>query len=463
MIQIKDLKTVLSDLVFEMERDLPYASALAMEEGGERIAVQTREETAELIDPRRGVVFSAFTGSHFIEASTHSLEPKELARTVRALTSRAKDLGIHYNGILIDPGEKRREDFRVPCEIHPETVSLQDKLTLGRKMRDFLHGCDPQVVQAVFQYAYLRKKELFVNRHRVLYQHIPRVQAVAFVVMKENGRSAQLHAGQAKQGGYERAALTEDKLRQMVTDCGRILSAERLSPGIYDCIFSPEFAGIFAHEAFGHGTETDMFLKRRARGEQYLGKQVASKLVDLYDSPVLKGEAASFFFDHEGAISKETKIIEKGILKSGITDLNSATRLKISRTANGRRESFRRKAYARMTNTTFGPGDHTLEEMLASISFGYLLSYPSNGMEDPKGWGIQLEGYMAEEIREGRLTGKVYSPVIVTGYVPDLLMSISMMGKEVEITGLGMCGKGHKEWVKVTDGGPFLRLCARLS
>ncbi len=115
-----------------------------------------------------------------------------------------------------------------------------------------------------------------------------------------------------------------------------------------------------------------------------------------------------------------------------------------------------------MTNTYFGPGSSSFEEMLADIEFGYFLDHPSNGMEDPKGWGIQLEGLYAEEIRRGKLTGKVFSPVIVTGYVPDLLQSITMVGPNVEISGLGMCGKGHKEWVKVSDGGPYLRLQARL-
>ena len=89
---------------------------------------------------------------------------------------------------------------------------------------------------------------------------------------------------------------------------------------------------------------------------------------------------------------------------------------------------YARKVYARMTNTYFGPGSSSFEEMLARIEFGYFLDHPSNGMEDPKGWGIQLEGLYAEEIRQGKLTGKVFSPVIVTGYVPDLLQSITMVG-----------------------------------
>jgi TldD protein len=43
------------------------------------------------------------------------------------------------------------------------------------------------------------------------------------------------------------------------------------------------------------------------------------------------------------------------------------------------------------------------------------------------------------------------------------LLSIDGVSDGVEIGGLGMCGKGYKEWVKVTDGGPSLRLTARVA
>jgi TldD protein len=138
-------------------------------------------------------------------------------------------------------------------------------------------------------------------------------------------------------------------------------------------------------------------------------------------------------------------------------------RLGLERSANGRRESFERKVYARMTNTYFEPGMDTFEKMVESIEHGYYLDHPSNGMEDPKGWGIQLEGFYAEAIINGKLSGQIFTPVIVTGYVPELLQSVSMVGDTLEISGLGFCGKGHKEWVKVTDGGPYLKLKARLA
>ena len=456
-------KSLAKDVVYELERLFPYASLLATETLGERLTVQTRQQQAELLDPVRGVVLTVFNGRYFLEAATSNLSEEGLKEISQKLMDMGKNQGVFYDGPSIDPGPKMEKDFFIPVETDPESISLKEKIEACSIVKDRLHQMDTRIVQATCQYAHLRSRELFVNRHKVLFQDLRRTQMAAVVVMREEDRSVNLHTGQALQGGYEKAFIPEDKLERMVGDCGKLLTAPRLKPGTYNCVFSPEFAGIFAHEAFGHGMETDMFLKKRARGEDYLDLPVASPLVNMFDSPALPGQAASFFFDHEGEPARETQIIEKGILKRGLTDLNSAMRLGLVRSANGRRESFERKVYARMTNTYFGPGEDTFEKMINSIENGFFLEHPSNGMEDPKGWGIQLEGYYAEEIKKGKLTGRVFTPVIITGYVPDLLQSITMVGNAVEISGLGMCGKGHKEWVKVTDGGPFLKLQARLA
>jgi TldD protein len=456
-------KSLAKDAVYELERFFPYASFLAMETLGERLSVQTRQQQAELLDPVKGVVLTVFNGRHFLEAATSNMSEDGLKEISRKLMEMGKNEGVFYDGLPIDPGPKIEKDFFVPIEKEPDSIPLQEKIEVCRNVKDRLHQKDNRIVQATCQYTHVRSRELFVNRHKVLFQDLRRTQMAAVVVMREKEHSVNLHTGQALQGGYEQAFIPEFKLEKLVEDCGKLVTAPRLKPGTYDCIFSPEFAGIFAHEAFGHGMETDMFLKKRARGEDYLGLPVASPLVNMFDSPALPGQAASFFFDHEGEPAKETRIIEEGILKRGLTDLNSAMRLGLVRSANGRRESFERKVYARMTNTYFGPGEDTFEHMVNSVENGFFLEHPSNGMEDPKGWGIQLEGYYAEAIKNGKLTGRVFSPVIITGYVPDLLQSISMVGHTVEISGLGMCGKGHKEWVKVTDGGPFLKLQARLA
>ncbi|MDY2606962.1 MAG: TldD/PmbA family protein, partial [Lachnospiraceae bacterium] len=206
-----------------------------------------------------------------------------------------------------------------------------------------------------------------------------------------------------------------------------------------------------------------MFVKDRALAKSYMNKQVASSLVTMHDNAATCNECGSYFFDDEGMISNDTVIIEKGILKSGINDLQSAYILNVSSTGNGRRESYERKAYTRMTNTYFEPGTDTLEEMIKSIKYGFLLENAASGMEDPKNWGIQCMVNIGREIKDGKLTGKIFSPICLSGYVPDLLKSITMVSDKLELSGCGYCGKGYKEWVKVSDGGSAIKARVKIS
>ncbi|MGC9322739.1 MAG: TldD/PmbA family protein, partial [Kosmotogaceae bacterium] len=249
---------------------------------------------------------------------------------------------------------------------------------------------------------------------------------------------------------------------KVVENARLLLSAERIDPGEYDVICSPDVAGLIAHEAFGHGVEMDMFVKGRAKAVEYLGKQVASELVTMHDGAAGVREVSSYAFDDEGSLAKDTVIIENGILKRGISDLISASVLGTEPTGNGKRESFERKAYARMTNTYFSPGKHDLKDMIESIDYGFLLEDYYSGMEDPKNWGIQCVIAYGREIKKGQLTGRVVSPVMMTGYVPSLLKSISMVSGDFKLSGTGACGKGHKEFTKVSAGGPYIKAKARL-
>ena len=188
---------------------------------------------------------------------------------------------------------------------------------------------------------------------------------------------------------------------------------------------------------------------------------MGSPLVDIYDDPSLPGIYGSYFFDDEGQMAAPTRIVENGVFRRGITDRYSALALDIPRSANGRRQDFSRKSYARMSNTFFGAGGSTLEEMIAQVDHGVFLEKWSSGMEDPQGWGIQVTCHYGHEIRNGKVTSRMFAPVGIAGYVPDVLQSITAVSNEVGMDG-GTCGKGHKEYVPVASGGPYLLMTARL-
>ena len=160
-------------------------------------------------------------------------------------------------------------------------------------------------------------------------------------------------------------------------------------------------------------------------------------------------------------MAKTTQIVEKGLFRRGITDFYSATALGIPRSANGRRQDYTRKAYARMSNTFVGAGETSLEDMLAQVDHGIYLEKWSSGMEDPKGWGIQVTCHYGHEIKGGKITERVFAPIGISGYVPDVLKSISAVGSKLMLEN-GGCGKGHKELVAVASGGPHLLMKARL-
>ena len=242
----------------------------------------------------------------------------------------------------------------------------------------------------------------------------------------------------------------------------KMLEAKTIIPGTYDVITDPSISGLIAHEAFGHGVEMDMFVKNRAKAKDFVNKQVASELVNMHDGASATLSSASYFFDDDGILANDTQIIKDGILVDGLSDVLTALELNKKPSGNSRRESTRRKAYTRMTNTFFGAGKDNVDYMIKSIKHGYYLCDTNNGMEDPKNWQIQCTAQYALEIEDGKFNGNIYSPVVISGYVPDLLKSISMVSDEVIITGSGMCGKGHKEWVYVADGGPYLKARVKL-
>ncbi len=461
MHQLQILQSIGGKYIQQLESVFPYASIFAQQISGRKYFCATREKNVNFIKPECGFVMQAFNGSNFIEYASDNMCESEYEKAVTFLMQHSAS--VVHGEFTVDPGERLHENYKQQMKIDP--VSQGDSVIL-RKAEDNMKLIQKQSGKIAVVYslmAYFSRNELFINRNKNLYQELHRFDNAAQMVFSENNKSVMMYCGESRTGGFEHSDFMPEAVEKCIRSGEKILNAERMKPGVYKTVFSPEMAGIFAHEAFGHGTETDMFLKNRSKGKEYMNRQVASPLVNMYDGPCLEHAAANYFFDNEGMPASKTTVIKDGILVSGLTDLYSSAKLNIPRTSNGRREVYSHKAYARMTNTYFEKGNSSFEEMIKSIDHGFYVAHATNGMEDPKGWGIQLEALYAEEIINGRLSGKVYSPVIVTGYVPDMLMSIEAVSDDFEISSMGHCGKGHKEWVKVTDGGPYLKLKARLA
>jgi TldD protein len=232
---------------------------------------------------------------------------------------------------------------------------------------------------------------------------------------------------------------------------------EAVSPraGTHDVILDAELAGILAHEAIGHTTEADLVQEGSVAGD-YVGRPVASPLVTMVDfAHTYQGETlpVPVYVDDEGVASRDTVLIERGVLRNFMHNKESAAVFSVPPTGNARAYQFFDEPLIRMRNTAILPGTDKLEDMIASIDAGYYLMWPSNGQADSTSefmFGVTL-GY---EIRGGRL-GRAITDTTISGVAFDMLKSVTMVSDEMRWSCAGMCGK--KQIIPVGMGGPSIK------
>ena len=461
----------LKELVSLLNEDYDYVSLLASDSVGFSVRISTRAKSVSnnTLTTEKGFVVRVYKDGLYSEYSFNEYDPtkvKETANEIKEYLNRSLEVlkitntKVYETPILKDEPIELFKEFE--CEQLPENVDLdaliesftalcEKGISLGEHMID---------VSIIGQSTHISK--MFITKNRDMRQSYVYSEGTLIPRASLDGRNEMGYYGVSGRRGAEIFEGLEKELVEGVRLTEELLHAKRIVPGEYDIITTPEVSGLIAHEAFGHGVEMDMFVKDRALGAKYVDQRVGSDMVTMHEGANVLEEVASYAFDDEGTLAGDVIEIDHGILKTGICDALAALRLGIEPTGNGKHENFEHKAYTRMTNTIFDSGESTLEEMIATVKHGYLLKGMKSGMEDPKHWGIQCIIERGYEIKDGKLTGEVVTPVIMTGYVPELLGSISMVSNDREAFGNGACGKGHKEWVKVSDGGPCFKAKARL-
>ncbi|MBO4872406.1 MAG: TldD/PmbA family protein [Lachnospiraceae bacterium] len=467
--KLDELKPALKQLVTELRNEYPYASVLAVDSDERGWGVSRNGATITTggpSGPDTGFVVRVFDETGCGEYSFNEFSAEripEICRTIRERLTAQKNALPAVVSPLPTPlpaDEPAVLKQATAYRVHPRDLGDEEILARVRAIRE--EGLKTEgILDVSCRVNYQSYRKIFLSEHRDLDQTVTWTTAYVYAMARRDEEIKDYYKGFSNLGGIEVLDEVRGGLDAVIRATLQLLDSEQIPPGEYDCVCDPETTGMIVHEAFGHGVEMDMFVKDRALARSCVGGPVASELVTMHDGSAMD-EVASFLFDDEGTLASDTVIIDHGILKRGMCDALSAARLGTEPTGNGRRESYERKAYTRMTNTYFEGGTASPEDMIASIDYGFLLENPSSGMEDPKNWGIQCMVNVAREIKNGELTGKIYSPIVLTGYVPDLLKSVTMMSPGVQLAGGGYCGKGYKEWVKVSDGGPYMKARIRL-
>jgi TldD protein len=466
---LKSKEKLAKKLVEELSKNFDYVSILCTDTENKSYDVSEKSTSiSNSMWEERGFVVRVYNNYLYSEYSFNDLRTDNLEEMIEDIADEVKNTPeilkkqVKISNYPLINEEKIENEYYGEVITQPIEISSEEIINRLNRIKQKGMTLSNKLIDLRVRYEWAHVSKMFLSTNKSLKQTYLWSQGYTIPIMKSENNMKYTFKAFSGLKGIELINEMLENIADAVSHTEEILDTQRVKPGEYDIVCTPEIAGLIAHEAFGHGVEMDMFVKERAKAVEYIGKPVASEIVNMHDGAKSAEHVSSYLFDDEGIIGKDTKIIENGILKRGISDSLSALRLGEKPTGNGKRQNYKRKAYSRMTNTFFSEGKDTVEEMIKSIDHGFLLLDEMSGMEDPKNWGIQCMVLSAREIKNGKLTDNFYSPIVVTGYVPDVLKNISMISENIELSGSGACGKGYKELVKVSAGGPYIKTKARL-
>ena len=423
-------------------------------ERGHAVSI-AKSKTSESVNTASslGLCVRVFSDNKWYYLGFNELNSDQILEEVKSLVERVGNKPSKL--ILQDPWEVNKE---IRVKKNPDDVDIEEKVKTVRGIFNRIME-NEKIVNSSVVLAHSRNETIFMNTEGSnLRQVLPFFRFIMSAIAKEGKRVEYDYFPILKQGGYElfTSLNLDERIQEIVKSAKELLKAKMLKGGRYDVIVDPEVSGVIAHESFGHGCEADQVLRDRSYLAGLKGKKIISELVSIHDNGSLKGERGFLVFDDEGIKSRDTLIVEKGILKHFMHDRQSAAFMDSDVTGNARAQDFSRKVYVRMTNTYIEPGDWKLEELIEETKEGYLLIKALTGMEDPLGGNLQIVTHKVREIKNGEV-GQVYKGVGISGKVLEFLSNVDAVTKDFEVKGSG-CGKGHEDYVPVSSGGPYMRV-----
>ncbi|WP_285020038.1 metalloprotease TldD [Novosphingobium sp. fls2-241-R2A-195] len=212
--------------------------------------------------------------------------------------------------------------------------------------------------------------------------------------------------------------------------------------GEFPVLLGPGWPGVILHEAIGHGLEGDFNRKGTSAFSGRIGERVAAPGVTIVDDGSIPNRRGSLTIDDEGTPTRETVLIEDGILKGYMQDRLNARLMGVEPTGNGRRENYAHAPQVRMTNTFMKAGNDNPEELLAGMKKGIFAKNFGGGQVDIVSGKFVFSCTEAYMVENGKLGAPIKGATLI-GDGPSVLTKVKGIGNDLELDrGVGVCGKG---------------------
>ena len=380
---------------------------------------------------------------------------RDAAHTVRTIANHGQDKRIRV------PTKKIATARSLYGGTDPtQSLDSAAKVALLEKVERLAKAADKRVVQVMASLASEFDVVMVARADGVMAADVRPLSRLSVTVIAQQGDRREVgSAGGGARLGLDMFddALVQQYVRDAVSNAITNLDAQAAPAGEMTVVLGSGWPGILLHEAVGHGLEGDFNRKGSSAFAGRIGERVAAKGVTVLDDGTIADRRGSLNIDDEGNTSQRNVLIEDGILRGYIQDSMNARLSGVPPTGNGRRESYAHVPMPRMTNTYMLNGEHTPEEIIASIKKGLYATNFGGGQVDITSGKFVFSASQAWWVENGQLKYPVKGATLV-GNGPDALTRVSMIGNDMALdSGVGTCGKEGQS-VPVGVGQPTLRI-----
>ena len=338
----------------------------------------------------------------------------------------------------------------------PTTVPLAQKKQHLDEYNELIWST-PKIQTSVIGYGDSGRKVIFANSEGSYIEQTKVDLTVRItVIARADGDVQQVSLSEGSSGDFGLMERLHHKVKEAAQRAVALLEAPKVKGGEYTVVLDPILAGVFAHEAFGHLSESDfVYENERLKDIMVLGRRFGAKHLNIVDGAAIPGLRGSYKYDDEGVPATKTYLIREGVLVGRLHSRETAAKMGESPTGNARALDYRHPPIVRMTNTLIEPQNVSFDDMIADIKEGVYVRNWYGGMTSMEMFTFSAgEAYM---IRNGKIA-ELLRPVVLTGNLFTTLENIDAIGNDLAMNEGGGCGKGAQSPLPVSNGSPHIRI-----
>ncbi|OGS51637.1 MAG: hypothetical protein A3K75_03625, partial [Euryarchaeota archaeon RBG_13_61_15] len=319
-----------------------------------------------------------------------------------------------------------------PCKERPSDVPMEEKIGFALSLDKSMSSKDPRITSTNAKYDDVETDRVVANSFGTLVRS-KEVWAIGAcsAFARSEGIMQRGHAASGSVGGYElmrtdeATGLGDEAASQAL----RLLESKSVPAGNFTVVLDSKMSGMLAHEAFGHACEADAIISSSSVLEGRVGKKVADERISLIDDPTIENTFGYFSYDWEGVKAKRHILIEKGVLKGFMNNIETSSRMGVAPNGASRAESYSATPIIRMSNTYIGKGDRKKDEIISDLRDGLLIQGAQFGYVEPAKGQFMFKCDEAHRIKNGEV-GERYRDASISGLILEVLNNVVAVGRD---------------------------------